>query len=535
MTSSSGAMSLSVRLRSGLRTIDFRKGLILAFLVGFAIRLIPEVLSFPYPIGFDTVYYAWRIKSGVVWYDWSQVFSTSWLLYGLLIPAYKLVRGDPFLLLKLAAPLLYGLDACGVYYFAVKALNWTSRKSMLAAGLFSFQFAALALSWNYYRNVLGLGLLLFALPWIKNGLKSWREFGFLASVSVLVVFSHEFAAVTLFVAVLGVVLADLVWARQASVLKILASVSPAFVLFAARFYFIFFPMVSSVQDNVLMSYQPVGHYSGGLFFFTNYLTVWDSVQAYSSYFDLVLSVVSLFALLYVVILPLVLVGFFRDRVLDRWVLLLLVGSFGAVVVPVFALDLWSRWMLMLVFPFTFYAANGVVRVFRACSERASPGLRWLGWIKLSKLAVKVLLVVSVSLGLVYMCVPLFFGQAGVFGLPVTVNYVPSTMQSTTVPLVDVDGTVQSMEWLNARMGGSSVLLAQDAFFPWARLYMDGGRSLVYFKSNVLGAVDLALGRGFSHVYLVWWKENIGWYGLTVPNGFVSVFNSGRISVFEYSG
>ncbi len=535
MTSSSGTMSLSARLRSSLRTIDFKKGLILAFLVGFAIRLIPEVLSFPYPIGFDTVYYAWRIKSGVVWYDWSQVFTTTWLLYGLLIPVYNFVRGDPFLVLKVAAPLLFGLDACGVYYFAVKALNWTNRKSLLAAGLFSFQFAALALSWNYYRNVLGLGVLLFALAWVKNGVRGWKEFGFLALASVLVVLSHEYAAVVLFVAVSGVVLAQLLRTKRVGVLRVLAAVSPAFVLFLTRFYSVFSPVVSSVQGSVIMSYQPVGHYGGALFFLTNYLTVWDSVQVYSSYFDLVFSVFSLFALFYVVLLPLVLVGFFRDRVLDSWVLLLLVGSFGAVVVPVFALDLWSRWMLMLVFPFTFYAANGVTRVFGSGEKSVSPGFRWLGWLKLSRRTVKGLLALSLSLGLVYMCVPLLFGEAGVFGFPTTVSYVPSTMQSTTVPLVDVDGTVRSMEWLNARMDGGSVLLAQDAFFPWARLYMDGGRSLVYFKSDVPGAVDLAVSLGFSRVYFVWWNENIGWYGLTVPAGFISVYSSGRISVFEYSG
>jgi len=96
------------------------KALGLAFFAGFVIRLVPEVLSYPHPIGFDTVYYAWRIRSGVVWYNWSEFFS-SWLLYGILVPVYSFVRGDPFVVLKAAAPLLFGLNACGVYYFAKRA------------------------------------------------------------------------------------------------------------------------------------------------------------------------------------------------------------------------------------------------------------------------------------------------------------------------------------------------------------------------------------------------------------------------------
>jgi len=30
-----------------------------------------------------------------------------------------------------------------------------------------------------------------------------------------------------------------------------------------------------------------------------------------------------------------------------------------------------------------------------------------------------------------------------------------------------------------------------------------------------------------------WNEDIGWYGLIVPNDFVSVSESGRICVFEH--
>ena len=46
-------------------------GLIVCFLLGFLIRLIPEVLSFPHPIGFDTIDYAARIQKGVILYHWS--------------------------------------------------------------------------------------------------------------------------------------------------------------------------------------------------------------------------------------------------------------------------------------------------------------------------------------------------------------------------------------------------------------------------------------------------------------------------------
>jgi hypothetical protein len=335
-----------------LRNISFRKGLLFVFLLGFAFRLIPEVLSYPYPIGFDTVYYAWRIKSGVVLYHWSQVFST-WLLYGISIPIYNVVQGDPFLLLKLMMPLLFGLNTCGIYYFATRALKWTVKKGLFAALLFSFQMAALAISWQFYRNMLGLGILLFALPWIRNGVRNAKELLIFFPLLILAVLSHEYASVILFVVVLGVSLSSFITGAKRDSLKVFMAAFPALALFLAGIYLRVFPIPYVIETNVIRAYQPLGHYRGPFFFLTNYLTVYDAVQYYPTYLDLASHVFSLFILLYGVVLPLVFIGFFKDRILNWWTALLLVGSFGCLVMPFFALDLWNRWMLMLVYPFTF--------------------------------------------------------------------------------------------------------------------------------------------------------------------------------------
>jgi len=64
--------------RKGL-DISYWKDLILSFVLGFAVRLIPEVLSYPYPLGFDTVSYVAMIKSGIVRSHWASMYSnTGW-------------------------------------------------------------------------------------------------------------------------------------------------------------------------------------------------------------------------------------------------------------------------------------------------------------------------------------------------------------------------------------------------------------------------------------------------------------------------
>jgi len=201
-------------------------------------------------------------------------------------------------------------------------------------------------------------------------------------------------------------------------------------------------------------------------------------------------------------------------------------------VPVFALDLWNRWMLLLVFPLTYYATNGFVKILKS-ARPASFSLRWLGAFRISKRMGKGLVLISVLGGFVFMTSPTFLGKGGVFFLPLTVVYLPSTMQCNAVPLCDVDGVVEAFRWVDITMDGDSSLLTHDALFYWARYSLDGRHTSVYFKGDVWEAVDVAAEQGFSRFWLVWWNTYIGWYGFMVPNSFKQVYTSGRISVFEY--
>jgi len=416
-------------------------------------------------------------------------------------------------LVKFTAALLFGFNACGIYYFARKALGWTNKKGLLAGAFFSLQAAALALSADYYRNMLGLGVLLFALPLIKDDFKSMRRFLIFVLLSLLVVFGHEFGSVILFAVVLVFQASRFLKGAKTNILKVLMAVFPALALFLASVYFNPFPMSLVVEKNVIWVSEPAGNYQGALFFFKNYLAISEAVQYYPMYMNLASQVFSLFAGLYFVAVPLVLAGFFRDSVLDSWAALCLIGSFGALVMPFFALDLWYRWMLMLIYPFTFYAVNGVTKVLRSSREAVNLTLRHVRGIKLWEKAVKLILILPFSSGLIFMA---------------------TAIQGSAVPLRDVDDTIGAMQWLDSRMDEGSTLLTHVAFSNWARLYLDKRHICVYFRDDIEGAINVALQRDFNDIYFVWWNENIGWDGLMVPNHFVSVFDSGRLSVFRYN-
>jgi hypothetical protein len=268
--------------------------------------------------------------------------------------------------------------------------------------------------------------------------------------------------------------------------------------------------------------------------FANYLGVFDTVQSYPSYLVLLSHVASLFVLLFVVVLPFVLAGFFRDRIIDFWLGLLVLGSFGLVVFPWFSLDMWSRWMLMLAYPFAFYVVNGVSRIMHS-GGLGLPVFRRFPRVRLSMRTGKVLLAVSFSVGVLFMGCPLLFGAWGVVGLPTTVNYVPSTMQSNSLPLCDVESAVNALRWVNVHMDGGTVFLGQDAFYWWGRLYLDESHAIVYFKDDFAGALKSASDNGYKKLFFLWWNVDIGWYGMSVPSYFVRLQDFGRLSVYELGG
>jgi len=526
------------RLKSFVANLSDRRALILSLILGFVIRLIPELLSYPNPIGFDTVYYAARVKSGVIWSSWTAIFSMG-LLEGVLIAANKIVQMDPFLLLKLAVPLLYALNVCGIYHFSRKALNWSIKTALMTAFFFTFQLASLRLSWDLHRNLLGSAVLLFTLPLIKRG-NSKKDLAMVLTLSLLLALSHILITSVLLAIVLATLIGNWLKGERRKSLKLLVTVSPASVVLLISLFV--FPHTSFIQGNVIFAKDSVHQSLGELFFLVNYLGVADPVQNYPNYPRLALDVVSLFSVLYLWWLPLVLVGFFRDKILDWFTLLLLFGSFNALVTPFCAVDLWNRWMFMLVYPFTFYAINGVEKILKSGGKSLAPDFKFLKWIKVTRKMVLRIFSATIVLGFIFLTLPPFFDRFGVFAIPTTITYLPSTMLYNTVPLRDVNSTVEVIQWLDENMSDSSVVLVHRAFIWWVDLYLDKKWAVVYFERDADKALGIALGRGFSPIYMVWWNEDyltwqnqsIGWYGITVPKYFIYTFSSDRISVFRYS-
>ncbi|MDI6846766.1 MAG: hypothetical protein QMD23_01320, partial [Candidatus Bathyarchaeia archaeon] len=188
-----------------------------------------------------------------------------------------------------------------------------------------------------------------------------------------------------------------------------------------------------------------------------------------------------------------------------------------------------RWMFMLVYPFTFYAVNGL-KMFAGDlgGDSFRSGLRSLNR------KVKGMVLLTVLLSGVYLATPVLMStvNVGIFAFePVNrfFSFAP------TVPYEDVDDVVRTMKWLDANVSGDACVVLHHAFLWWGKLYLGGNRVIVHFENDVGSALDSAFEHGFSCAYFVWWNQPIGWYGISAPEGFVRLCDFGRISVYVFGG
>src|SRR3990170_2876209 len=514
----------SSRFFGTFRLTDYR--VLLACLgFGFFVRLVPELLAFPLPIGSDTIDYAFAMKSGVVWAHWSTFFTSTWLLNALIVPLYNFTQADPFLLLKVVAPLLYGLNVAGIYWFARKTLGWSLRMGVLASIFFALQLASLRISWDLLRNTLGFGILLFALSYVKD-VKSTRGFALFASLSLLSVFAHEYAAIMLFVAVFGLI----IWGfakKQAELdsKRVTLGILPALGIFMLGIGLRLCPVRYFVETNVIGVGDTVSGRSGGMFFLVDYLSVQNSVDSYPSYWNLAWSVLVLFAVLYLPYLFLVAKGFFKNGILGSWTVLMMVGAFGCLVVPFSALQYWHRWMFMLVYPFTFYAVNGINKLWSKFPKEQTTFPIWPFDKKTSAMVL-----LTFYLGMVYLTTPIMMTNTGLSFASVTQTYRYFSV-GPNVPYEDAANVVQAMRWLNNNSNPASCVALQHTFVFWGRLYLEKTQAIVSFDNNLNLAAATAVEHNFTKGYFVWWNTPIGWYDFSLPQNLARVHDFGRISVY----
>ncbi|MGQ9723524.1 MAG: hypothetical protein ACUVXA_19645 [Candidatus Jordarchaeum sp.] len=564
--------------------------LLLSFLVPVVVRAIPEIVSFPWPIGYDTVYlYApfihycqiYGLFPMLYYYIFVNPVSITFLF---LIGSLGVLSGvDPFLILKLVTPIVNGFLGLSTYYFLTYYLGWGDKKGLICAILCASYFVTLRITWDLLRNTLGLVFFFLAVTPTKSLEKGKNGFLFVL-FSLLCLFSHELVGVQLLCVVAYLMFWEIFPSFNIS--KFLGSVkfyleskieslgSRATAdsersdndvgkerklkksnnqvgeegseqyqkMFGARIR----PLILSMYTFVAICSVLTVLYYAGYFqvkiptdlaslgrssLFVDYISLGFGEWIYPSVDILRSDIFSLFLICFIPILPFVIGGYFRNHVLDITTLFLLVGSFMPVVVPHFALPWWYRWMLLLTFPFTIYACNYLL------PDKQDPFL--VRKLKIPRkhrqIAFVLLLPILILLSSAYMVLPperalTYFSAINLQ------TYFPSSMQYNTIPLYYCPYAILACEWLEWNMPSNSCVIVHQGLYGWAALTLNF-KPIIPYRYEVKFFTDVILAKAL--------KEAASYnttYVLTLPpsnyfhnsGDFELVFRLGPIEVFKSS-
>ncbi len=449
------------------------------FLSAVMLRGIPELLVPHYPVGYETItYYAPPMfafsQHGLV--DiFIQFFRAGPLFYVLMWFASVMSGAHPYLILKVAGPLLYGGLAVSFLLFLKQGLRLNWKMAFATALLLVFQVAALRESWDRFRTVLGLIFVFATLTTLRSNHRF--KWSIVVGLAVLTTLSREYIALILFVGVLGYAILE----RKNRVMSLVV-LAPALAVFGVMVYLTW----------LWWSYIPGNPYALG-----NYSWV-------------VQDAISIFAICYLPLLPFVLKGWSRDNLLDPMLAWLIIGSFSVIVSPWVAVPAYQRWQMLLVFPFSVYATRGFDR-FHMFDKR---GFR--------KLMACLLVLMVIGVGY----------SSGTFSYVVSRNsWVPTNLAQSSIARDQIDDVTGVLRWLDEEAKTNSSFLVEERFLGWTSIYFSRANNDITVigygaNSSPMPALEKMLADGFCWIYLIWYTESS-------LDKFRLIHTQKDISIFQY--
>src|ERR671911_2801105 len=429
---------------------ELRKRLIiLVFLAGSVIRALPEVVAYPYPIGYDVINYYIPVITNLEEH-WS-VISGQLPVYTLILYSLHLSTSlSPHFLVSSAGIILYGFFSVSLFLTSRKLLRFNEIYGAYLALFVILQLPVLRTSWDLQKDIFALTLLLISVSLIdpsKIRIGYIRLIGSFIAASVAV-FVDKMVGVLFVSSLIAYALA--VRVRYITFLSLITS-----VLFAIA--------IGSQYGNVQQSLQ-TSNASPSLNLATPPPEIYNPT--------------ALFTLFLVVNGPLLIPGGFGFMRSDRRFLKVVtaitaIGSFSWLVFPDKQSLVADRWIFLFGIFLSIFAGYGILDYLR---QNVSSKRR--------KQILFILLGTCALLGISYEVMPHQF--TGIWRYIVGQNiepYGPSTMQFNSIAIRNTFDLTSMTSWINENTPVDALFIGEKHWRGWMELELEDERDFMYYSSQ----------------------------------------------------
>jgi hypothetical protein len=427
--------------------------LLILILIAVVIRSIPELLAYPYPLGYDVInYYVPVITNfGLHW----NVVSNQFPLYvSTLHFLHTVLNLDSQTIVVFAAIGLFAAFSTSVYAISRKVLQLSNHYSLFLSIFVILQISVLRTSWDLHKDILALTSMFFALSFIgaKRNI-SIKSFVIVLILCTLSVLTDRMIGLLLTVSL--IIYALIRRNRKNLVLALVTSVLAIFV---------FLQGITEIQRSV-------------------HLLIDGTNSSNPTYAPLNLLI--LFVVLNIIIIPIGIIGFKNTRqiVLKIPLLLSLVGSLLWIAFPYSSNTLPDRWTFIFSILLSVFAGYGIIVI---SERRAMP-----------KIVLNTILIPFFILGMLFALSPNdpAFTTFSPFHEYIG-QFTAMTMQYNSVSIPQSKSIINALEWINHNTPIDSNVVIDKNWRGWAELQLNH-RSFNFYEQASTAKQENSYVLGYS--------------------------------------
>ncbi len=426
--------------------LKINKNLVFVFLLGCLIRIIPEIIAYPYPIGYDTINYYIPLASEVEFDPLNYQFNIFPYLLYVLKTSTSL---DPHNLMIVLSSTFYGFFSLSIYLL----LQGLVIKPVWFMTIFIlFQISTLRTTWDLQKDILALSFtfLIFYLILKDRKLYFYKK------------------KIIHFCLIISLVIITILTDTMISFLLII-SLSIYFSIKKDRKYIILLTIIITIVSIfVLIDNINNNSFSRNINKILN-----GNIKENLNYTPL--NLVILFIMINILLFPFFIYGikYLHELLLYIPLSLALVGSFTWSVLPYSSILLPDRWIIISGIFISIFSSYGLIRLFSSKSKN-KPNYKIL----------LPILSLYICIGLFYMILPndYAFPVYGIFS-KYTQKFVPTTMQFNSIDIADNRDLLITIDWLNNNTNSKSIIYGESHLRGWMKTLLKDQRTFKYNYTN----------------------------------------------------
>ena len=447
-------------LLSKSRTFTSEKHAILVvFILCIALRAAPELIAYPYPIGYDVINY--YIPTVTNFEDKWDIVSKQFPLYVTFLYLVSITTGLPAYSVIVAVIIaMTGIFGVSIFYLGRTLLKLGISHSAFIAIFAILQLAVLRTTWDFHRDIFALTTMMFVFSLLSRNNAGWKSLALILGLTALTVAADRMVGALFSVSV--AVYAIVTRRRDIALTGILA---------IAMFYALAVSTQSTPDIKTITSTEiPQNN---------------QELKEFYNPIDLLLFFIVVNGLL----LAAAAIGFLnmKNSLLKIPLLVCLMGSFSWLVFPENRYLLADRWIILAGIFLSVFAGYGILHLIRNLRRRFTIAGCILG--------------AFAVLGVSFAVIPHHSATAlyGIIGLH-SEHLPPLTMQFNSIDVEDNDELLSAIAWINKNTEQDALIVGQNHWRGFMELYLENERT--YHFSEDPQTTAEALSKRGQQVYLV---------------------------------